>query len=200
MPKEDRPRRSWRDIDRARDGTGGTRPAGPAQERDEERAQKQYRAALEEAFERGELGKLAEKLAPPPGRPAADPAPVPAAGDAPCADPPAPPPAVRRKTDDRATLRRKVLEAVGRHDITRAVERYLERFPMPDDHEFLEQVLEHEQEERVVEAIQRIDMLLDERVLPRRSRALCGKLRYLAETSPSDPVRQRAERLLRRLG
>ncbi|MCS6912469.1 MAG: hypothetical protein RMK29_10865 [Myxococcales bacterium] len=198
MSKEDRPRRSWRDIDRARDGAAGMRAAGPTREREEERAQKQYRAALEEAFERGELGKLAEKLASPPIRLAAEP--QPAAEVTPPPEPPAPPPPVRRKADDRATLRKKVLEAVGRHDITRAVERYLERFPMPDDHEFLEQVLEHEQEGRVMEAIRHIDALLDERVLPRRSRALCGKLRYLAETSPSDPLREMAERLLRRLG
>jgi hypothetical protein len=88
---------------------------------------------------------------------------------------------------------------VGRQEITRAAERYLERFPIPDDHEVLEQLLEHEKEERVSQAMERIGALLDRRLLPRRSRALCSKLRYLAETSGSDAVRGTAQVLLRRL-
>ena len=50
------------------------------------------------------------------------------------------------------------------------------------------------------DAMGRIAALLDQQVLPKRSRALCGKLRYLAETSGSDRTRQDAEALLKRLG
>ena len=203
MAKEDRPRKSWREIDRSRESGGGARGGPPPQRaREEEHAQKQYRAQLEAAFAKGELGKLADKLS---SRSAPAPVSTPETGKEPGAEATAeakPAPAVvkGRKTDDKLTLRKKLLEAIGRQEITKTAERYLERFPLPDDHEFLEQILEHEQEGRVVEAMGRIAGLLDQRVVPKRSRALCGKLRYLAETSTSDRTRLDADALLKRLG
>ena len=205
MPKEDRPRKSWREIDRSRESGGGARGGPPPQRaREEEHAQKQYRAALEAAFAKGELGKLAEKLS---SRGAPAPVATPEPGketetaEAPAAEArPAAAPVKGKKTDDKLSLRKKLVEAIGRQEISKAAERYLERFPLPDDHEFLEQILEHEQDGRVVEAMGRIAALLDQRVLPKRSRALCGKLRYLAETSVIDRTRQDAEALLKRLG
>jgi hypothetical protein len=210
MAKEDRPRKSWREIDRSRDGSSGSSARGgppPQRAREEEHAQKQYRAVLEAAFAKGELGKLAEKLTSPrgaPPAPAAEPA-AEAEGAGTGAGTPAgetaaaPAPVKGRKTDDKLTLRKRLVEAIGRQEITRAADRYFERFPLPDDHEFLEQILEHEQEARVVEAMGRIAALLDQRVVPKRSRALCGKLRYLAETSTSDRTQKDAEALLKRL-
>lgn len=224
MPKDDdRPRPSWRDIDKTRDRSGGPkrdREGPPSRSmREEERQQKQYRAALEALFEKGEIGKLADRLGqngprlnamealqavnePSPAPSESTPAQVVApSGGTPASTPPAGEAKVlgRKKGDDKVTLRRKVMEATSRHEITKAVERYLERFPMPDDHEFLEQLLEHEQEGRVMEAMERIGNLLDQRHPPKRSRALCSKLRYLSETSRNEEMKERASGLLRRL-
>lgn len=234
MSNENRQKKSWREIDRAREsGSSATRSAEPRRDVNEDRQQKQYRAALEALFNGGGLGKLADKLAPLPLRPlpgqsATSPS-VPAPGEVPevvaevlglrderpepeaparavapsepAAAPAAPTKGGKKKpTEDKATLRRKVLESAGRHEISRAIERYLERFPLPEDHEFLEQLLEHEKEARIVEGMTRIAALLDQGITPRRSRALCSKLRYLQDTSGDVELRDQARALLQRLG
>lgn len=244
MSNEERPKRSWREIDKARDGSSGSNSGRPASERGgphEERSQKQYRAALEALFERGEIGKLADKLvernggmprglnlddlsasgggAPggggsggsgaasgdsatgtPPTAVTAT-GTTAAAADAPAEGAPAPAPApMKKRAEDKTVLRRKVVEAAGRHEISKAVEKYLERFPLPDDHEFLEQMLEHEHESRITESMDRIAQMLDKRMAPKRSRALCSKLRYLQETSSNEELVGKADALLKRLG
>jgi len=225
MGNEERPKLSWRDIDKRREGSGGSRvakssPSDPRPGSSEEHRQKQYRAALEAAFAKGELGKLADKLnisglgpGPSPSPPAAAPPPPsetagetnpssePAAlGAAQAASGAAAKSGSRRKPEDeRLTLRRKLVEAAGRQEISRAAEKYLARYPLPDDHELLEQLLEHERESRIREAIDRINVLIERRQPPRRNRALCGKLRYIIETTPDNDLRQAAQVLLGRL-
>ncbi len=227
MGNDERSKLSWRDIDKRRDGSGGGARNSSADMRPgshEEHRQKQYRAALEAAFAKGELGKLADKLniSGPglgPQAPAApSPSPAPAASEtsgevnpvteAAPADPGASPsPSAnpvksggRKKVEDeRLMLRRKLVEAAGRQEISRAAEKYLARYPLPDDHELLEQLLEHERESRIKEAMERIGELIERRQLPRRSRALCGKLRYIVETSPDTELQKIAQSLLDRL-
>lgn len=235
MASEDRPKMSWRDIDKRRDGAshgknGAGRGGLPTTQ--EEARQKQYRAALEAAFEKGELGKLADKLnltsrggaatpaAPTPSngshahasssqsprpdstsRPteAAAPATAASAASAAAEDKSGKKKIVGKLAEDRSHLRKKLVEAVGRGEISRAAEKFLVRYPIPDDHEVLEQLLEHERESRVSEAIARIAHLLDRNQMPKRSRALCGKLRYIAETSRDTELKQAAQGLLTRL-
>src|SRR5581483_3217259 len=66
----DRPKKSWREIDAGRDRAGGSArtPGGPRPGPSADRSSKQYRAALDALFEKGEVGKLAEKLSAPPPR------------------------------------------------------------------------------------------------------------------------------------
>ncbi len=223
MGNDDRPKLSWREIDKRRAGgttNSGGRSSAPSERPSHEEAsrQKQYRAALEAAFAKGELGKLADKLnlvgraapaeepkpAPPPAAaPATGPAPTAAAGTGAESSPPAESgkksAGKKKPTEDRASLMRKLTEAVNRQEISKAAEKYLARFPLPDDHEFLEQLLEHEKETRIREAITRIGELLDKRHMPRRTRALIGKLRYLTETNPLEEIRELARSLLARL-
>lgn len=235
MASDNRPKKSWRDIDKARDGSRGSRQGSePRRDPQADREQKQYRAALEALFEKGGIGKLADKLSATGARgplsaedlrnlpkesdesgaaealareaeaadaPSGTPAPVAAAASTPAAAEGRVGAAAGKKkgAEDRVGLRRKLLEAAGRQEISRAAEKYLERFPLPDDHEVLEQLLEHEKEPRVLQAMERIGHLLDLRQTPKRSRALCGKLRYLADTASSDEVRRKAQELLRRL-
>lgn len=239
MASDDRPKLSWREIDKRRDGSGHA-PSGGGRHglpiTQEEARQKQYRATLEAAFAKGELGKLADKLnltgraaaapapaAPPavttaasvaaPAKSAASPAPGTASGSP--TTPAAPAAAATtsddgkagaakkknlgRLAEDRVTLRKKLIEAIGRGEITRAADKFLLRFPIPDDHEVLEQLLEHERESRVGEAIARIAYLLDRQHPPKRSRALCGKLRYIVETTHDGELKLAAQGLLVRL-
>jgi hypothetical protein len=184
----DRPKKSWRDIDAQRDRSGGGSrpPQSPHAEKKSEHASKQYRAQLDALFEKGGVGKLAEKLAGgPPSLRAPEPpkaAPTPA---------PPPPPA---KEDPRAVLRKKVLEALGRDEISRAFDRYLKGHGMPSDFELLEQGLEHNKDERIQEVLAALEQLL-ERDKPKRSRTLVGKLRFIEETSSDAELRQFAARV-----
>jgi len=223
MGNDERQKLSWRDIDKRRDGSssgGRVATSGPAEPRGgshEDHKQKQYRAALEAAFAKGELGKLADKLnisglgpSQPPA-PSPTPTPTPAAeasegaaegtaapaGSAPVTS--GKPGGKRKQEDERLTLRRKLVEAAGRQEITRTAEKYLSRYPLPDDHEVLEQLLEHDKETRIREAISRIDALIERRQVPRRSRALCGKLKYIIETTSDSELRSAAQGLLERL-
>jgi hypothetical protein len=242
----DRPKKSWRELDAAR---GKPRPS-----RDERsdsrssgmdaRASKQYRAALDALFEKGEVGKLAEKLTPNGPRldphdlvrgthrgggdaPAMSGAPTSGAGGgssssspsssptsssstssspsssspssaervsakAPAAAPPAP-----QKEDGRAALRKKVVEALGRDEISRAIDRYVKAHGWPSDFEILEQALEHNKPNRQTEAMDALEKLL-EREKPKRSRTLAGKLRFIEETSDGE-LRDQAARIRAKL-
>jgi hypothetical protein len=208
----------------SRDERGDSRSSGM-----DARASKQYRAALDALFEKGEVGKLAEKLTP--GGPRLDPhdlvrgthrqghdapamsgsAPTGASGGSaptlPASSPPsterapakapaaAPPPP--QKEDGRAALRKKVLEALGRDEISRAIDRYVKAHGWPSDFEVLEQALEHNKPERQTEAMDALEKLL-EREKPKRSRTLAGKLRFIEETSDGD-LRDQAARIRAKL-
>lgn len=231
----DRPKKSWRELDAMRDkprpsrddrDRGGPRPGGM-----DARASKQYRAALDALFEKGEVGKLAEKLSGAPGA-RVDPADIvrgthrssggetpmsgastgprgtaaaPSAPTAPSTErepPPsraaAAPAPVPPKEDGRAALRKKVVEALGRDEISRAVDRYVKAHGWPNDFEILEQALEHTKPERQTEAMAQLDQLLG-REKPKRSRTLAGKLRFIEETSDSTELREQAARIRAKL-
>jgi hypothetical protein len=223
----DRPKKSWRELDAmrgkprpSRDERGDSRSSGM-----DARASKQYRAALDALFAKGEVGKLAEKLSGGPGgridpadivrggpapksdapamsgagsgatsasAPSAPSAPERAPAKAPSAPPPAPP-----KEDGRAALRKKIVEALGRDEISRAVDRYVKAHGWPNDFEILEQALEHNKPERQTEAMTQLEKLL-EREKPKRSRTLAGKLRFIEETSDGD-LRDQAARIRAKL-
>jgi hypothetical protein len=203
----DRPKKSWREIDAQRDrsgggarGPGGPRPPGLQSER----SSKQYRAALDALFEKGEVGKFAEKLTSPPPRttpaPAA-PTPPPESAAEPAATRRAPePPAAKSNPADeaRAVLRKKILTALGRDEISRAVDRYVKAHGLPPDFEVLEQALEHNKPERVAEVLAALDTLLD-REKPKRSRTLAGKLRFIEETSDEPDLKSQAARIRAKL-
>ncbi|MGZ3406795.1 MAG: hypothetical protein ACXVAN_10165 [Polyangia bacterium] len=229
----DRPKKSWRELDAARgkprpsrDERGDSRSGGM-----DARASKQYRAALDALFEKGEVGKLAEKLSGGPGSARIDPHELvrgtQRGGDAPAMSgagssgstgasssgsaagsaapgseraatkaapaPPPPPP----KEDARAPLRKKVMEALGRDEISRAIDRYVKAHGWPNDFEILEQALEHNKADRQTEAMGQLEKLL-EREKPKRSRSLAGKLRFIEETSDGD-LRDQAARIRAKL-
>lgn len=191
----DRPKKSWREIDSQRDRGGSSRaPSDAARDRlglPAQRSSKQYRAALEALFEKGGVGKIAEKIeekaGPPPSGVPSPKGPPRERVVAPAAD------------ENRAALRKKILEAIGRDEITRAADRYLKEHPLPDDFEVLEQVIEHRKADRQREALGAIERMLD-KDRPKRTRVLAAKLRLIEETSDEKELRETAARLRARLG
>ena len=98
----------------------------------------------------------------------------------------------------RLAQRKKVVEAIGREEITRALDRYLKEHPLPEDYEVVEQAVEHRSDDRIREALALLDKMLS-RELPRRSRVLGAKLRMLEETSYEKDIQELAARLRSRL-
>ncbi len=225
----DRPKKSWREMDAARD-RAGPRPPRDKNDRPSQgsnssssggmdaRASKSYRAALDALFAKGEVGKLAEKLSGAPGAARVDPVDVvhgreqkrespldnarssgsSSEREAPSTPRAAAPPPEPVKEDGRAPLRKKVLEALGRDEITRAVDRYVKSHGWPNDFEILEQALEHTKDERQAEAMDQLDKLLSKEK-PKRSRSLAGKLRFIEETTDSPDLRDQAARIRAKL-
>lgn len=195
------PRKSWKERDAQKDRGGGARREEPRNERTVEkdaRSSKQYRAALEALFEKGGLAKVAEKLggAGVPAAahpPQAQPASIPGAPAGP------PPTKVIVAPDERTVLRKKIIDAIGRDEITRAMDRWLKEFPLPADFEVLEQAIEHRKEDRVLEVLALLEKML-EKDKPKRSRMLAAKLRFLEETCGDKEMSDTAIRLRARLG
>jgi hypothetical protein len=191
---EDRPKKSWREIDAQRDKSrSGSAPRAPRPGKKEEVKSKQYRAALDALFEKGGWGKVAEVL----GRPETK---EPAAPPPPSENPraPAPPAPPDPAEVNRAAMKKKIVEAIGRDEVTRAVDRYVAKWPLPAEWEVLEQALDHTEEARVAEVLSTLE-LLAAREKPRRARTLVGKLRLLEETGP-EALRPRAAALRHKLG
>ncbi len=202
---DDKPKKSWREIDAVRDRSQQRERGQRFEEKSREVSNsKKYRAALEALFEKGGFdkvaeilghGKEAEKESAPTPAPAPAPEPAPAPVEKRAA---APAPTGGGGDPNKAALRKKIVEAIGRDDITRAVDKYLAKWPLPDDWEVLEQALEHTDPARVEEVMGRLEALAG-REKPRRARTLLGKLRYIEETGRSTDLAARAGALRGRL-
>ncbi len=99
---------------------------------------------------------------------------------------------------ERARLLERVLVAEGRLSISRAVEDFLSAgFALPHAQEVWLQVLEHQDESRVTEAIETLARILDEEE-PKRRPVLESRLRRIEELA-DEPSTQRAATDLRRV-
>jgi hypothetical protein len=203
MPDDDRPKKSWREIDSKRDRS---QHRGPSEKRDDspfgggkkgEQRQKTYRSQLDRLFESGGIGKLVaeqekqkqEELAQKMGM---RPAPAAAPADKPAE--PATPPADEGRIKKLATVR----DAIGPDAITKAVSGYLKAYPWPNDLDFLSAALEHRDEDIIREALTRLASALAAGK-PRRAATLAGRLRTLEELGADDEIRQKASELRRKL-
>lgn len=199
MGDRERPKKSWKEIDAAREG--GRRSSSSSGEGNarnaaaEAKASSAHRAALDALFERGEIGKYAEKLGlgPPTHKPqepakAAAPAPAPS------------PEAIERsaKDEERQSLRKKILEGSTRESVARAFDRYAKAYGLPTDWELLERGLEHPRDQRLSEVMGGLEKLLATEK-PRRVRTLDGRLRLIAETHEDPELRARAESIRKQL-
>lgn len=171
---DDRPRKSWRDIDKMRDksrhrddrdGPVGLGPRG-------QRSQKSYRAALDRLFESGRIGELVDQKSPGSEKPS---------------------------RENRIKLMRQVRDAVGRDEVTRAVDRLVDAFGLPDDWDVLVRVLEHREAPRQLQAMERMDALLEQDARPRRTGALLGQLKMIRDFSGDPDLEDLATRLIDRI-
>ena len=177
MGNDDRPKKSWREIDKARDTSqhrkddrgrdGGFRKTGP-------RSQKSYRAALDRLFDSGKIGDLVEDKT----------------GE-------------KRSTkddDNRFRALRKLKEAVGRDAISKAADTYIKKFGMPDrDIEALGQLLEHRDESVQLDAMEALETRLDAGDKPRRSRGMVGQLKMIRDLCGDPAMEEMARRLIEKL-
>jgi hypothetical protein len=198
LSDRDRPKKSWREIDARRDGAGRGAAPSPREASADAKASRAHRAALDALFEKGELGRYAEKLglgAPKASEPARA---APAAGPAEPRPEPPKPSAASAKEQERVALRKKILEGTSREAVGRAFDRYVKAHGMPKDWELLERGLEHPRDERLAEVLVELEALLA-RERPRRTRTLDGRLRLIAETHDDAELRGRAQALRNRL-
>ena len=180
-PDDERPKRSWREIDSLRDRSGGgKRPAADSPfggGRKGEARQKTYRAKLDRLFESGGIGKLAGEGG--------------EGGSGPAGE------------EGRMRLLQGVQSAVGARDITKAIDAYLGAHAWPaagseGEIDFLSAALEHRRSEIVARALAGLETALAAGK-PRRAATLTGRLRTLEELGDDPEIRARAAALRLRL-
>ena len=179
MSDEDRPRKSWREIDKARDGSAHRKDERPdasmLTRRSSGRSQKSYRAALDRLFDSGKIADLVEKKDPTEAKP--------------------------RDTDGESRLKllKKIRDAVDRDEVTRTADAYLKQYDdLPEDMEVLPRLLEHRDPDIQLQAMRRMDELLDSQ-RPKRTRAIVGQLKMIRDFADEQEMMELADRLIDRL-
>lgn len=176
MSDDDRPRRSWREIDRAKDKSAHRKEERPEPgfgRRQGKRREKSYRAALDRLFDSGKIADLVEKQT----------------GDTGSSE----------KGESRIKMHTQIIDAADRDALTKAVDSYLQKFgELPDEMEVLGRVLEHRDPGMQLEAMQRIEGLLDNEE-PKRRRAMVGQLKMIRDIGDDPELTALAKRLIERL-
>ena len=178
MSHGDRPRKSWREIDKSRDKSShrqDERPdASKLGRKGTGRSQKSYRAALDRLFDSGKIAELVDHKDPPSSEPVAE------------------------KGESRIKMMRKIRDATDRDELTRTVDAYLKKWELPEDMEILPRVLEHRDDRIQLEAMERIDALLETQQ-PRRKRAMVGQLKMIRDFADEQEMIELAKKLIERL-
>lgn len=193
----DRDRPSWRELDRRRDGSQ-RREKPPERPIVATVTQKRYRAALDQAFEKGEVGKLIEPSGD--GKPS-EPTPgelVNPRRSTAGAIAPSDSALGREELQSQKKLLARAKAAVGKQEMERAVDAYVRRFGWPQDLEFCSISLEHRRTETVGDALGQLERLIA-RERPRRAGLLGARLRLLEELAGEAEIRDRASALRRKL-
>jgi hypothetical protein len=165
---EDRDKRDWREIDRKKDrSTHRQDQRKPKNPKRPTRASGRYRAALERAFESGDLGKVAERLTSNsptevPGEEAAN----------------------KRKKGGRKPSKQKLMHqitgATDRKDLVKKLDKLIEHYGLPDEFDVLTRALEHPDEAVLEKVLVHLKELLEQEK-PRRAGTLKARLRLLEE-------------------
>jgi len=175
MSDDERPRKSWREIDKQKDRSQHRKEEKPVVEKKRgPGSQKSYRSQLDRLFETGKIADLVAQRAPG------------AAGGEPGGE-------------NRIKMLGAIKRAMDRESITRELDAYLAKFgELPDELEILEKALDHRKLSLQVDAMRRIDALLD-REQPKRKRTMVGQLKLIRDVSGDDEAEGLAKKLLGRL-
>ena len=92
----------------------------------------------------------------------------------------------------------RIRDAAGRDDVTAAVDTLLKDDELPEDMEILARVLEHRDPGMQLDAMERIDKLLDT-TKPKRARAMIGQLKMIRDLGDDPEMAELASKLLDRL-
>lgn len=186
----ERERKSWRDVDRARmtsyrsEALDHNNPTAKPNA-----AVREYKAALEALFQKKpEAVEKFEAMMPSVKMPKVVEATTAAA------DP------LATAGNKRQDLLRRVGAAQGSKAISDAIDAFHKAgFTLPDDQEIYLQMLEHRDESRVREAIEKLDALLAGQ-LPKRKPVLVQRLKRLEEVAEEEATREAALTLRRKVG
>lgn len=182
--QREREKRSWSERDRSRTQSYRMEETRPDVLARQNAASKQYRAALEALFDKKpEAAETIQKLVPQANLPRV----VESAPD-------------EAKSNKRQDLLRKMGAAQGSKAISDAIETFLGLgFELPDDQEVFLQMLEHRDEGRVREAIEKLTQLLAGQ-MPKRKPVLVQRLKRLEENAEESATRDAAAELRRKVG
>lgn len=165
---DERPRRSWKEIDQMRDGSRrkDERERAPT---GGPRSQRSYRAALDRAFNSGAVGQLVREKDEESGE---------------------------EIDETKANLIAAINDAEDRPSITKAVDEYYEQYQaLPNDPDALAKAVQHKKSKFQLEAMERLLEIAAERP-PRRVRALLGQLRFIRDTADDPELETVAQQLL----
>jgi hypothetical protein len=167
---EDRPKKSWREIDRQRDHSRHVSASKPEPRRVREQSH-QSRAALERAFRDGLVARLVSEKG---------------------ADLPS------QEKSRRPELVKKIRMSEGRAEVNALLDELLSFSTLPDDWDVLVRALDHHRPEVVKAALEQIlKLLATER--PARKASLVQRVKGLAEGEDED-LRELAEKVRAALG
>jgi hypothetical protein len=175
MAKDDegeRPRKSWREIDKAR---GRSRHVSTSSDRERERFEKttaytRYKQNLERVFAGGELSDALRDRLDPSGK---------------------------GKAKDVAL--KKIREAEDAKSFAAAVDELLVQHDLPDDPYLLDRILEHPRAEVVLKAMAHLNALIDEGKLAKPPKSLPMRLASLELNADEGEVQDQARALKSRL-
>lgn len=184
MPRYDdddgRPRRSWREIDRKKDGSAHIDQSDPYKKSKRgarvDGRSKSYRSALDTFFDGGSVPERFEKLQETKGK------------------------LKGGKGSKRQKALRDLKDAVGTSDVKITLASYLKVDPeLPRDMDALMNVLQHPDEGLVQRAISLLDEIISERSLPRKE-LLKQRLRRVEDLAEETDTAEMASELRRKLG
>ena len=170
--KGDRPRKSWREIDKGRDGKRSGRTSS---DRERERFEKttaytRYKTNLEKVFSGGELSESMRDRLDPTG-----------------------------KGKARDVLLKKVREAEDSRSFAEAIDALLAQEEFPDDPYLLDRALDHPRIPVVLKALERLLALAAEGKLVKPPASLKQRLASLELTSDDPEVQEQSQALKRKL-
>ena len=170
--ERERPKKSWREIDKSRESSQHRKDEPRRETKQAVGAQKQYRATLDRLFDQGEAGKLLGK-----GRTTEK---------------------VEATPDSKLARIRVLRDAIGRDDISKAVDRLLEMGELPAEEEVLTQAIDHRDESKARMALEALLKWLD-RNRPRRQATLKARLAGLRDNADEEETKALAKQVLARL-